>query len=49
MSEKNEFERRTDAALWRWADKKHTVLRLVAAGAGLVLLGFFLGGVVCWP
>lgn len=49
MSEKNEFERRTDAALWRWADKKHTALRLAAAGAGLVLLGFFLGGVVCWP
>ena len=49
MSEKNEFERRTDAALWRWANKKHTALRLVTAGAGLVLLGFFLGGVVWRP
>ena len=35
--------------LWRWANKKHTALRLVAAGAGLVLLGFFLGGVVWRP
>ncbi len=49
MSGKNETEKRTDAALWRWADKKQTVLRLIAAGAGLVLLGFFLGGVVWRP
>ncbi len=49
MSGKNETEKRTDAALWRWADKKQTVLRLIAAGAGLALLGFFLGGVVWRP
>ena len=49
MTGKNEFERRTDAALWRWANKKHTALRLIAAGAGLVLLGFILGGVVWRP
>lgn len=49
MSGKNETEKRTDAALWRWADKKQTVLRLIAAGIGLVLLGFFLGGVVWRP
>lgn len=49
MAGKNEFERRTDTALWRWAKGKHTALRLLVAGASLVLLGFFLGGVVCWP
>lgn len=49
MSGKNETEKRTDAALWRWADKKQTALRLIAAGIGLVLLGFFLGGVVWRP
>lgn len=49
MSGKNETEKRTDAALRRWADKKQTALRLIAAGAGLALLGFFLGGAVCWP
>ncbi len=49
MSEKNEFERRTDAALWRWANRKHTALRLIAAGAALALSGFFLGVLVCGP
>lgn len=49
MTGKNEIEKRTDAALWRWAKEKHTALRLIAAGAGLVLLGFFLGGHVWWP
>ena len=49
MSEKNEFERRTDAALWRWANRKHTALRLFAAGAFLALSGFFLGVLVCGP
>ena len=47
MTGKNEFERRTDAVLWRWAKGKHTALRLLAVGAGLVLLGFFLGGALC--
>ena len=47
MTEKNEFERRTDAFLWRWANRKHTLWRLIAAGAGLVVLGFFLGVFVC--
>lgn len=49
MSGKNEIEKRTDAALWRWAKEKHTALRLIVAGAGLVLLGFFLGGYLCGP
>lgn len=49
MSGKNETEKRTDAALWRWANRKQTALRLIAAGAGLVLLGFFLGGYLCRP
>lgn len=49
MSEKNEIEKRTDAALWHWANGKHTALRLIVAGAGLVLLGFFLGGYLCRP
>ena len=49
MTGKNEFERRTDAALWRWANRKHTALRLIAAGTGLVLLGFFLGGYLWRP
>ncbi len=49
MTGKNEFERRTDAALGRWAKGKHTAMRLIAAGAGLVLLGFFLGGYVWRP
>ena len=49
MSGKNEFEKRTDDALWRWAKEKHTALRLLVAGACLVLLGFFLGGYLCRP
>ena len=49
MNGKNEIEKRTDAALWRWANKKQTALRLIAAGAGLVLLGFFLGVFVWRP
>lgn len=49
MSGKNETEKRTDAVLWRWAGKKHTALHFIAAGAGLVLLGFFLGGYLCRP
>ena len=49
MSGKNEIEKRTDAALGRWAKGKHTALRLIAAGAALVLLGFFLGGYLCRP
>ena len=49
MTEKNEIERRTDAFLWRWAKEKRTVLRLIVVGAGLVLLGFFLGGYLWRP
>ena len=49
MSEKNEFERRTDAVLWRWVKEKHTALRLIVAGACLVGLGFFLGGYLWRP
>ncbi len=49
MSEKNEIEKRTDAFLWRWVKEKHTVLRLIAVGAFLVSLGFFLGGYVWRP
>lgn len=49
MNGKNEIEKRADAALWRWAKEKHTALRLVVAGAGLVLLGFFLGGYLWRP
>ena len=49
MSGKNEFERRTDAMLSRLANGKHTALRLIVAGAALVLLGFFLGGYLCRP
>ena len=49
MSGKNEIEKRTDDALWRWAKEKHTFLRLIVAGACLVLLGFFLGGYLCRP
>ena len=49
MSEKNEFERRTDSMLSRWAEGKHTAFRLLVAGAFLVLLGFFVGEFVCRP
>ncbi len=49
MSEKNDFEKRTDAVLSRWAKGKHTLLRLVAVGAFLVSLGFFVGGYVWRP
>ncbi len=49
MSEKNEFEGKTDAMLSRWAGGKRTAPRLIVAGACLVVLGFFLGGFVCRP
>ena len=49
MTEKNEIERRTDTMFSRWAKGNHTVLRLIVAGACLVILGFFLGDAVCRP
>ena len=49
MSGKNEIEKRTDAMLARLAKEKHTFLRLIVAGACLVLLGFFLGGYLWRP
>lgn len=49
MSEKNVIERGTDSMLLRWVNKKHTAPLLVVLGAGLVLLGFFVGDAVCRP